>query len=142
MTTPKKKKKEEIIEEQEFEMPVLPDNPSERIIQDARAVIEKKEPKTDAEAKALIDFSQSEVWPLIKEYLVKRGQRLLALTRDASRRKMANGSKFADAGFAFTIYDQIAGADEALINFVENPLKMKAFERDEENRDEADHYEQ
>lgn len=141
MTT-KKKATKKIVEEQAFDMPILPDNPSERIIHDARSVIEKKEPKTDAEAKALIDFSQSEVWPLIKDYLLKRGQRLLNLTREASRRKMANGAKFSDAGFAFTIYDQIAGADEALINFVENPLKMKAFERDEENQDEADHYEQ
>lgn len=140
---PVKKSEKEVVEEQVMEMPVLPQNPSESIIHDARSVIEKKEPKTDVETKALIDFSQSEVWPLIKEYLVKRGQRLLQLTRETNRRKMAGGANFSDAGFAFTIYDQIAAADEALINFVENPLKMKAFERDpDEEPDDAQSYEQ
>lgn len=129
MTTPKQK-----LKAQAEDMPLLPGNPSERVISDARAVIEKKDPKIELQAKALVEMSQSEGWKLVKEYLLNRGHRLLQLTRDTNRQSR----NFADSGFAFTIYDQVAAADEALISMVENPTKLKAFERDEDNRDDAD----
>lgn len=134
MTATKKKTKKQIDREQAAAMPLLPGTPSERIISDARAVIEKKDPKIELQAKALTELSQSEGWALVKEYLLNRGQRLLRLTRDTNRASR----NFADSGFAFTIYDQVAAADEALINLVENPTKLKAFERDEDSQDDAD----
>lgn len=94
---------------------------------DANAVLAKKDPKSDAEAKALMDLSQSDGWLVFKEYLIKRGQRLLQLTREANR---SRGYNFTDAGFGFTLYDQLAAADEAAIAYVEGPAKMKAFDHD------------
>lgn len=134
MTATKKKPEKKILKEQAGSMPLLPGTPSERIISDARAVLEKKDPKIELQAKALTELSQSEGWKLVKEYLLNRGQRLLKLTRDTNRASR----NFADSGFAFTIYDQVAAADEALISLVENPTKLKAFERDEDSQDDAD----
>lgn len=136
--TTAKKKVKKVLDDQFAAMPIIPDRPTEGIVHDARSVIEKKEPKPDLEAKALLDLSQSDGWKIVKEYLLRRGSRLLSLTREANRRKMAGGSNFSDAGFAFTIYDQIAAADEALIGYVESPTKLKAFERDADMQDDSD----
>lgn len=114
-------------------MPVIPDRPSEGIIHDAQSVIEKKDPKSELQAKALIDMAQSEGWKIFKEYLQKRNARLLTMTREANRKR---GFQFADAGYAFTLYDQISAADDAAISFVEGPTKLKAFEKEE--ADDAD----
>jgi len=130
-----KKTDKKINQEQAAAMPLLPGNPSEKIISDARAVIEKKDPKIELQAKALTELSQSEGWGLVKEYLLNRGQRLLRLTRETNRASR----NFADSGFAFTIYDQVAAADEALISLVENPTKLKAFDHDEpDDADDSD----
>lgn len=116
-------------------MPIIPDRPSEGIIHDAQSVIEKKDPKSELQAKALLDMAQSDGWKLFKEYIQRRSARLLHLTRESNRKR---GFQFADAGYAFTLYDQITAADDAAISFVEGPTKLKAFEKDEpDDADEA-----
>lgn len=123
-----KKKDYKIIEEQEASMPIIPDRPSEGIVRDAQSVIEKKDPKTELQAKALLEMTQSEGWGLFKEYLRRRGSRMQMMTREAVRKK---GFNFADAGYAFILYDQLSSADEAAIAFAEGPTKLKAFEQEE-----------
>lgn len=109
-------------------MPVIPDRPSEGIIHDAKSVIEKKDPKSELQAKALLDMANSDGWKVFKQYLQRRNARLLSMTREANRKR---GFRFADAGYAFTLYDQISAADDAAISFVEGPTKLKAFDKDE-----------
>src|SRR5574343_79538 len=125
---PAKKKEKKIIENQEGSMPVIPDRPSEGIIHDAKSVIEKKDPKSELQAKALLDMANSDGWKVFKQYLQRRNARLLSMTREANRKR---GFRFADAGYAFTLYDQISAADDAAISFVEGPTKLKAFDKDE-----------
>lgn len=129
MTVKKKKASDQKIKaEQEGSMPVIPDRPSEAIIRDAKSVIEKKDPKSELQAKALLDMTQSDGWKVFKDYLRRRGSRLQQMTRESVRKK---GFHFADAGYAFILYDQISSADEAAISFAEGPTKLKAFEQDE-----------
>lgn len=109
-------------------MPIISDRPSEGIIHDAQSVIEKKDPKSELQAKALLDMAQSDGWRVFKKYLQKRNSRLLMMTRETNRKR---GYNFTDAGYAFTLYDQISAADDAAISFVEGPTKLKAFEKDE-----------
>lgn len=133
--TKKKKTEKEIIGGMEGMMPIIPDRPSEGIIHDAQSVIEKKDPKSELQAKALLDMAQSDGWKVFKKYLQRRNTRLLTMTREANRKR---GFQFADAGYAFTLYDQISAADDAAISFVEGPTKLKAFEKDEpDDADEA-----
>lgn len=129
----KKKTAEEIIGGQEGMMPIIPDRPSEGIIHDAKSVIEKKDPKSELQAKVLLDMANSDGWKIFKQYLQRRNARLLSLTRESNRKR---GFNFADAGYAFTLYDQISAADDAAISFVEGPTKLKAF--DKEDPDDAD----
>jgi len=129
----KKKTKEEIIGGQEGMMPIIPDRPSEGIIHDAKSVIEKKDPKSELQAKVLLDMANSDGWKIFKQYLQRRNARLLSLTRESNRKR---GFNFADAGYAFTLYDQISAADDSAISFVEGPTKLKAF--DKEDPDDAD----
>ena len=121
-------KEEEIRDQQEAAMPIFPERPSEGVVNDAKRVVEKEAPKSQQEAKVLVDLSQSEAWKLLKTFLLNRDQRLLKLTSENNRTK---GYNFTNSGFAFTIYDQITAADEALISYVEGPVKLKAFEKEE-----------
>lgn len=132
MTVSKNKKK---LQEQEADMPIFPDNHTAGVMQDARKVIDKKKPVEDGEAKALIDLSQAEGWILLRKHIDFLNKELFELTRKAAR---ANGNDMQTAGLAFSIYDVVLEHSEKLVNFVESPLKRAAFERDEENRDDAD----
>ena len=133
MTTPKKgskKVKAPALEQQAAEMAILPGRPSDRAMKDVKAVLEKKDPDNPAETKALIEMSQMEGWKVLKKKLFERDQNLLAMAREKSRQMTQSVTNFADAGFAFHMYDLMAGADDAIIAFVEGPLKQKAFEHD------------
>lgn len=99
-------------------------------MKDVKAVLEKKDPDNPAETKALIEMSQMEGWKVLKKKLFERDQNLLAMAREKSRQMTQSVTNFADAGFAFHMYDLMAGADDAIIAFVEGPLKQKAFEHD------------